>query len=76
MFASILLDLTWREIVQGIPLDAGSIFAYVLLAFIIAVLVYGSRSTGARPSPDASKETPKSAGSRTADRARQPKNSG
>jgi len=47
MFAMALLELTLRGVLSDIPRDPGSIVAYVLLLFIIAVIVYGSRG-GAR----------------------------
>lgn len=43
MLASILLELTWREIVTDIPHDFAAFVVYTLVALFIAGIWYGSR---------------------------------
>ena len=52
MLSVALLELTLRGILNDIPRDAGSIVAYILLLFIVAVIAYGSRG-GTRPAEQA-----------------------
>jgi hypothetical protein len=55
MFALILLDLTFREVVSDIPHDAGAVLAYLMIALFIGFTVIGTRRRTDRGSttPDA-----------------------
>jgi hypothetical protein len=46
MFLLALFELTLREIVSGIPHDAGAVIAYTLLILFVGFVVVGSRRTG------------------------------
>jgi hypothetical protein len=53
MLAALLLDLTFREVIGGLPHDAGAVVTYVLVALFIGFIWHGSRSKsgGASPAP-------------------------
>jgi len=43
MFAIALLELTLREVLAGVPVDAGAIVAYVILGLFVGFIWHGSR---------------------------------
>jgi len=43
MLSTILLDLTFRDIIAGIPRDAGAVIAFLLFALFGAFIWVGSR---------------------------------
>jgi hypothetical protein len=44
---AILLDLTVKEVLGGIPHDGGALVAYALLLVFVGLTVLGSRRKGA-----------------------------
>lgn len=52
MLSTMLLDLTFGEVISSIPTDGGAIFAYVLIAVFIWFIWKGTRpgKPGQRPS--------------------------
>ncbi|CAN5757413.1 hypothetical protein BH23GEM6_BH23GEM6_25850 [soil metagenome] len=49
MFALVLLDLTFREVISDLPHDAGAMIAYLLLFLFVGFIVIGSRRSSGEP---------------------------
>lgn len=43
MFSFVLLDLTFREVISGVPHDFAALLVYMLLAVFIGFIWHGSR---------------------------------
>jgi hypothetical protein len=43
--------LTFREVISGIPHDAGAVLAFVLIALFVGAIWLGSRNTAAAETP-------------------------
>jgi hypothetical protein len=75
IFAAFIQDdgLTFREVISGIPHDAGAILAFILIAVFVGAIWLGSRSTGAPQlaPPDSQPQDPAPAGTKN-DPARRP----
>jgi hypothetical protein len=56
--------LTFREVIGGIPHDAGAILAFILIAIFIGVIWLGSRNTATPPPPEDQAPSPAPAGER------------
>jgi hypothetical protein len=58
--------LTFREVISGIPHDAGAILAFILIALFVGAIWLGSRSTGAPQlaPPDSLPQNPAPAGAK------------
>jgi hypothetical protein len=43
MFAIVLLELTFREVLAGVPVDAGAVVVYAILGLFVGFIWHGSR---------------------------------
>jgi len=50
MFAIILLELTFQEVLAGIPIDAGALVVYAILGLFVGFIWHGSRKKPASKS--------------------------
>jgi hypothetical protein len=68
MFTSIALiqddGLTFREVISGIPHDAGAVLAFILIALFVGAIWMGSRNTATAqtPPPESQPQKPAPAG--------------